>query len=486
MAAGAWPCANEGESCAMGKEKVGASSPHRPHKGLQNPLPETRGEHRREMLVPLDLRTYRLTIVNGIIAMAGMRMADEATVLPLLVLRLSGLAWVVGLMQGLCTLVRTLVQVFLSRRLDTIEYKLPVYIASSFVRGFSLLAAAGALMLSEQLGMRAVLVIVIAALTMRAAGGALAMLGFMDVTTKAVPTTKRGSLWMWRRLGGLGIAFAVSAPFVRYMMGPRSALQFPANFAVLLAISVAVSAVCWILFSQVREAPSRSSSRRLGVMAHLVHGLRLVQRHREYRRYIRVRLILGAAACVRPFFIVFASKAWGLSDEVAGTFLAIQLAAEIVGSVVAGQTSDRIGNRSVIIMAAVAVVVADAIAWLAALGVWDPFYAAADSSQLLRIVTLGAAFVGGGFFMTSLGIGSSNYMMDIAPDRQRPSYIAFASGFTLPLALVPIIYGWAADAIGFRLVFAAGLVLALAGLAMALKLPEPRDELSEEDLAAHK
>jgi MFS family permease len=453
---------------------------------MQHTLPEGRGEHHREMLVPLDLRTYRLAIANGVIGMAGIRMADEATVLPLLVLRLSGLAWVVGLMQGLSALGRTLVQVFLARWLDTIQYKLPVYVASTFVRGSSLLIAAAALMLSQRLGLTSVLVIVIASLTLRSAGGALAMLGFTDVVAKSVPTTRRGSVWMWRRLGGLGIALFLSAPFVKYMIGARSSLVFPANFAVLLAISVGVSAVSWILFATVRESPSRRSSRRLSLRAHLVHGWRLVHRRTEYRRYIRARLVLGAASSIRPFLIVFASKAWGLSDEVAGTFLAIQLVGQILASVAAGQTSDRIGNRSVFIMSAIAMTLSSGVACLAAFGPWQAPGGLVDPDAAVKVLVLGAAFVGGGFFISSSGIGSSNYMMDIAPDRQRPSYIAFASGFTLPLAVLPAAYGWAADTIGFRLVFLVGFALSLAGLAFSIRLPEPRDDISQEDLEAHR
>jgi len=158
--------------------------------------------------------------------------------------------------------------------------------------------------------------------------------------------------------------------------------------------------------------------------AHLVRGVRLVRRHRAYRRYIRARLILGAAAGIRPFFIVFGSKAWGLSDEVAGVFLAIQLGAEIVGSALAGQTSDRVGNRSVIIMAAIALSLAAAIACLAAVVSCDPGLGPGEGLNSLKVLVLGAPFAGSGFFMASPGIGSINYIMDIAPDRQRPSYIA--------------------------------------------------------------
>ncbi len=434
------------------------------------------------MLVPLNVRTYRIAIINGVIAMAAIRMADESTILPLLVLKLSGAAWVVGVTLGACTVARAVMQIVISRRMDTLEYKLPDYIASSWFRGACGLATAAVLWYADLLVPAVVVAIVALASAARAAGGAWGMLGFTDVLAKSVPTTKRGSLWMWRRLVGLGIALVVVAPFVRYMIGPTSPYGFPQNYAVLFLISVATFAIAWCLFARIKEPPSRPSGRTLPLAMHLARGWRIVHRDKQYRRLIRARLLLGLASGIRPFFVVFGSKVWGLSDEVAATFLALQIGAEIVGSVLSGRMSDRFGNRSVVIGAAITISVTAALAVAAAFGEWNFAVAVGAGELSMQVAVLGACFVFGGVFMTSHGIGTSNYMMDIAPQRLRPSYLAFASGFTLPLALAPVAYGWAADALGFKVVFVTGLVLALAGLVFARKLPEPRDDLDDAEL----
>lgn len=431
------------------------------------------------MLVPLNVRTYRIAIINGIISMAAIRLADEATILPLLVHKLSGAAWVVGLTLGGCTVARALMQIGMSRRMDTLVYKLPDYIAASWMRGFFGLATAAVLWYANILPGAVVVAVVAIASAARAAGGAWGMLGFTDVLAKSIPTTKRGSLWMWRRMVGLGIALVVVAPFVRYMIGPASPYQFPRNYGVLFLISTAAFAIAWVLFSQVHEPPSRPSSRTLGVAMHLTRGWRLVHRDRYYRRLIRTRLVLGLAAGIRPFFIVFGTKVWGLADEVAATFLALQVGAEIVGSIISGRLSDRRGNRSVLIGAAITISLAAALAVIAVFSDWSNNRTVIVGDIELRTAILGACFVFGGLFMTGHVIGTLNYMLDIAPQRLRPSYQAFASGFTVPLALAPFVFGWAADTLGFRVVFAAGLVLAIMGVFFAFQLPEPRDELDE-------
>ncbi len=100
----------------------------------------------------------------------------------------------------------------------------------------------------------------------------------------------------------------------------------------------------------------------------------------------------------------------------------------------------------------------------------------------LQVIVLGAAFVGSGLFLASLQIGYNNYLMDIAPEDQRPSYIGFSTAFTVPLAIAPMLYGWGADLFGYQPAFVSALVLAVAALYLFLQLPEPRDDLDDGDL----
>ena len=448
-------------------------------------MADSGGHKRREMLVPLNVRNYRIAICNGTLSVVGLRLADDSTIIPLLVLRLSGLAWMVGLTLALSTLARTLTQLVAARRLDTLERKKPYYILSSVIRACALLIIAAALFWAREMGLGLAVWVVLGGLVIRAGGGALANLSFMDIVAKSNPTTRRGSLWLWRRTLGLIIAAAVVAPFVRYLIGPDSPFPFPLNFGVLFTTSLGVLCFAWLIFAMVREPPSRPSSRSLSLGAHLVHGLRIVRRHAGYRRLVRTRLLLGCASGIRPFFIVFGSTVWGLSDEVAALFLAVQIGAEVLGAVVAGRTSDIIGNRRVILISAVSITAAAGVAVAAAYGSWDYTIVIGPWRPSLQIIVLSAAFVASGFFTAGLMIGPTNYTIDIAPERKRPSYLAFMSLFTLPLAIMPLLYGWAADALGYRVVFTAGLVLALASLYFATRLPEPRDEVTAEELGEY-
>ncbi|MGI5817033.1 MAG: MFS transporter [Armatimonadota bacterium] len=436
----------------------------------------------RDMLVPFNARNYRLGIVNGMLAVAGGRLADINIIVPLLIHRLSGAAWMVGLVLGLRDIVRTVVEVAAARSLDTKELKKPAYISSSILRAVMYITIVAVMWHANVVPDAVVLAVVVVALLGYAAGLGLSTLASNDILAKSVPTFRRGSLQMWRRLGALVIIFAGVTPFVHWMIGPNGPFDFPRNFSVLFAVSLTASGAAWVLFAQVREPRSRAGERKLTWNQHLRRGVGLFRSDACYRRVIRIRLLIGIAAAIRPFLIVFATDVWNLSDDVAATFLAIQVGAEFIGALVVGQVSDRLGNRRAILLVIASTIFCCTAAVVAGASDWDVPLTLFAWQMNLQIIILGTAFIGSGLFLASLTIGYTNYLMDIAPEDKRPSYMGFSTAFTLPLATAPLLYGWGADTLGYQPVFVTSLVVALGALYLFLQLPEPRDELDECDL----
>lgn len=434
------------------------------------------------MLVPFNLRTYRLGIVNGICTFTGSRLADPNTIVPLLIHRLSGAAWIVGLVLSLKGIVEALAQVAIARSLDIRDRKKPTYIFGSLTQSLTYVTIAAVMWYAGIIPDTVVLLVFIVALLGYRAGLAISGLTLNDILTKSVPTTKRGSLHMWRKLGALVVVFFAVTPFVRWIIGPESPFDFPRNFGVLFMASVAATASGWLLFSRVAEPPSRATQRKLRWSEHLRHGVELYRSDRAYRRIIRIRLLVGIAAGIRPFLVVFATSVWGLPDEVAAIFIATQVCAEFFGAIVSGALSDRVGNRRAVLLMIWSITLCCAAAVIAAAATWDVPLTIFALQTNLQIVILGAAFVGSGLFLASLQIGYNNYLMDIAPEDQRPSYIGFSTAFTVPLALAPVVYGWGADVLGYQPAFVTALVLSLAALYLFLQLPEPRDDLDADDL----
>jgi MFS family permease len=71
-------------------------------------------------------------------------------------------------------------------------------------------------------------------------------------------------------------------------------------------------------------------------------------------------------------------------------------------------------------------------------------------------------------------IAQVNFLLEMAPERRRPSFIAFMNTFAFPLAFFPLLGGIFADAFGFKALFLISFLSGLAMLYCVLHLEEVR------------
>jgi len=86
-----------------------------------------------------------------------------------------------------------------------------------------------------------------------------------------------------------------------------------------------------------------------------------------------------------------------------------------------------------------------------------------------------ATVVAGSFFAQAKMVGEQNYLLEIAPERRRPSYLGFNSAMQLPLALVPVLAGAVVDRFSYAPLFVLSALGGGLAVARALALREPRD-----------
>jgi MFS family permease len=95
----------------------------------------------------------------------------------------------------------------------------------------------------------------------------------------------------------------------------------------------------------------------------------------------------------------------------------------------------------------------------------------------LRVVCFLLAWILSSLSGQSRGIAGTNYMLELAPEGTRPSYMAFMSVMMAPVALVPLLAGAIAELVSFEAAFALSMVFGLAAHALILKLADPRAAL---------
>ncbi len=431
----------------------------------------------RELFITLNRRNYLLGIANGIIFTPANRLADLGTVIPLLLLRLSGLSWMVGMGHAITMVAPVVPQVLAARLVDTAPRKRPIYCWCAVIRFIGIVGMALSLLFAGTIGYGWALVGLLFCFTLRVLVQGITSQAFLHIIANSVPTTKRGSFWKWRQLGGLVLVLAFSWPLLRYMLSDDCPFEFPVNYGVLILIGALVMGLAWLIFSKVSEPEAKPAGHRLTMRQHLARGVRLLRRDRYYRRLVRIRILLSAAGAITPFFIAFAVQRWEFHDEVAASFMVVQIVAQMIGCWVAGYISDKLGNQRLLVLAAATILCT------AAFAAFGGYLTPPGAMQLFghrlhyRMAVLMGCFIGSGIFMAALGPAYMNYLMDIAPRRKLPSYTAFASLFIVPIALAPLAYGWLVHTVSYHIIFIISAILALIGLILAMRMGEPRDDV---------
>jgi len=149
-----------------------------------------------------------------------------------------------------------------------------------------------------------------------------------------------------------------------------------------------------------------------------------------------------------------------------GVYLMASASAGMLSNLLWGQIADRFGNRLLMRLTAASAILPPALALL----IPSLVQPGVDASLLFALV-----FVFQGAHVMADGIGSINYVMEIAPPVERPTYIGLANGVAGVAVLASPLGGALVDLLGFRALFTLSLVCALVAVLLSLRLDEPRE-----------
>ncbi len=295
------------------------------------------------------------------------------------------------------------------------------------------------------------------ALTTLSAG--IAMPAWLDLIARMIPADWRGRFFgLSSALGGLlGVAGSAGAAFLLgrfdWMIG--IALCFGIAFVFLV-----LSFICLAYAREPIEEIAITTQRKGTAWRQLPTVLR---QDKNLRRYLAALLLITAASPTAAFYIVDAKGALGLSDGSAGLYATVLLAASTAGNLIWGYVGDHIGHKRVIVAGALCTGLAPLLALLVRDPQWGP-------------LGYGVVFLLAGLATSALSLTALTFIIDLAPDDQRPTYVGLANAAQAPCALAAPLLGAAlADARGYPALFALTAALALAGaFLIARAVHDPR------------
>lgn len=368
----------------------------------------------------LDLkdRNYRLAMLNGWFVLLGDAFFNGSIVLASFAAKLGAANWAIGLMPALLNAGSMVPQVFVAPYVARLPIKVTLYRRMALLRVASLgVVALGGFFLGRHPDL--LLWVFVVGLALNGLFTGFSSLPFWETIGKTIPMERRSGLFSLRNLVGVaGLRGRLpGAP------DPGAALPFPYPYAILFTLGTLAFAYGWHLFGLIDEPPdTHTRTERI--------SLSLPFRDFYFRRFLRVRVLLAIASMVEPFFAAYAVRVLGHKGEI-GTYLMVYTLSSVLSNLLWVQVSRRYGSRSLILIGA-------------ALGAVTPVLA-----LLLPKTAFWLVFALQGAYLSSIGVGTATYLVNLAPTDARSSYIGLSNTIVGLLAFSPVLGGLLADRVGY-------------------------------------
>jgi MFS family permease len=424
---------------------------------------------------PLVRRNYVLGVVNGALWQLANAFMNPSTVVPAFILALGkgDKIWV-GVITACMNSGWSWPQAFLSKYLGAKRRLLPYYWFSAIGRSVAILALTGVVAFLHDASASVILWLIAILFMVYGSCGAVGIIPFMTIVSDSMPAALRGRFfglrWLFGGLMGMGAGVVV-----KQILSGEAGLGYPRNYIALFAIASVIYVASFLCFGFVREPTHIAPGRELPMRLELARGPRLLRKDADFRRLILSRIFDAIAGGLTvPFMAPFALQYWRAPEEVIGVFLSLQAGAGAVSNLLWSRISDRQGNRKLLIVSSAASIMTSALVLTSLalpplrLGAWS------GVTFTLPLAVFSLAFIPQGFAMSGLAMGQTNYLLDIAPNRRRATYVAFSSLVMFPLAWWPVAGALIIGESRFVLAFAVALTAAIASFTNAWRLREPR------------
>lgn len=262
-------------------------------------------------------------------------------------------------------------------------------------------------------------------------------------------------------MGGL-VAFILSDK------GPA----FPNNYALMISLSGAAFMISALFLALMKEPLPEPGSEGDAAESITLRGLlpnllRIWRSDSAFRLATLSRLFFSLSMVTFPFYVLYATDVLALPPRVIGLFIGAQTTGTLLGALTLGRIADQRGAEHAIRLALGVILTAP----LLALGI-------AAGLGLLRSVYLWI-YLCIGVADNLVVIGYFNYILNTAPERERPVYIGASNAIANLGTFSPILGGWLLVRTSYEFLFVLSLALLAIAFWLALRL---RPSLSAQEL----
>jgi len=433
---------------------------------MENPTIKPQDERKNSKLK----WNFAMGLLHGIFFAGGQAFGNPNTILPVFLNNFTSSKTLIGLsstiMGSLGSIGSVLPQLFVASKLETKIYKKPILKAAITIRALCWGILSMIIYFFAIPHPTLTVFSLFFLLTIFTFMGGVAVIPFMDIWGKAIPSILRGRFFGYRQFGG-GI-LAIGSGFIVKGILDNKEIPFPKNFALLFLFAFIFLGISYLALGSVKEPAEEVYKNRLSFPKFLRKTFRILKSDNNYKNFLSVQILVGASALALPFYVLYAKDVLNIKLGMIGIFLSAQMLGSVSSNLLWAYLSDFVGNRRIIQISAF-------------LALMVPLIAIVTPSNLsILFIPL---FVLIGFFIAGRSIGNTNFLLDTAPSKDRLMYVSLNGTLTFPIAIFPLIGGAMIQYISYDFLFITTLLIIFLGFILSLKLEEPRENINKKALS---
>lgn len=397
-------------------------------------------------------QNFFLNAANGAATKLGEQLASPSLVLPWLLDTMGAPPFLTGWLVPVRRAMALLPQLVIAGRIRRFERRKWFWAGGGAAFGLGLLLMIPAVMLLSPLaaGMAIVLLLGVASIAR-----GVSSVAYKDVLAKTIPMGRRGTL-LATRAWVAGILTLAAGVLLRLYVSDASSLT---PYLILLGIAGAL----WFLgvgFAvAITEEPGATEGAR-NPLEEARAGWHLLQEKAGFRRFILARALLLSVRLAIPFYILYARDLIGGAISGLSIFVIATGLAEVLSSPFWGRFSDR-DSRAVIVAGGIMSIVVGS--GTLALG-WLP-----EAWQTALVFGVAIFLIGVG--KAGVRLGRKTYLVDGAPEANRPTYVAVTNTLIGTITLASGGLGLIAELVSVQALLVTFLGLMALGVLVAWRMP---------------
>jgi MFS family permease len=343
-------------------------------------------------------------------------------------------------------------QLAVSGKMRSFSIRKNFWAISALIQGLCWLAAAGHIFLGDEKTFPMAMLVLLAVFSV---ASGVASVAYKDVVGKTIPKNTRGKMLSYRSTFG-GILSLIAGVVLVFFIQEEADISI---YGFMFLFAASLWFVASILFFMIKEEKGATKGGR-NPLQEVKAGLKLIKKETNFRNFLFTRALLMAIPLLQPFYVLVAKDIDDTTWSLLGYLIIVNGLANIISSPFWGKIADQSSTRLMRISSMIAI----------GGGVFALLFYFASDWNLGFYAFLPVFFING-IAYSGARLSRKTYLVDYAPDDDRPTYVSVANTFIGLFTLLAAGFGVVAELFGLpaQIIFFMSLLVLAIVLSFRLK-----------------